>query len=103
MPHSKLWEECLASFKDQLPPQQYNSWIKPLVFDANADQILITAPNSFTLKIIQERFLPNITNRAQKYYTQPIKIELRVSGKTILSWIEKCKLFLIKWFYSRQK
>ena len=85
MPHSKLWEECLASFKDELPPQQYNSWIKPLVFDANADQILITAPNSFTLKIIQERFLPNITNRAQKYYTQPIKIELRVSGKTILS------------------
>ncbi len=85
MPHSKLWEECLASFKDELPPQQYNSWIKPLIFDANGDQILITAPNSFTLKIIQERFLPNITNRAQKYYTQPIKIELRVSGKTILS------------------
>jgi chromosomal replication initiator protein len=85
MPRSKLWEDCLQVFKDELPPQQYNSWIKPLTFDVDGDHIVITAPNSFTLKVIQDRFLPDITSRAQKYYSIPIKIEVRIGEKTIFS------------------
>jgi chromosomal replication initiator protein len=85
MPHSKLWDSCLQFFKDELPPQQFNSWIKPLIFDVHGDQILITTPNSFTLKVIQERFLREITNRAQSYFSTSIKIELRVGKKSSLS------------------
>ncbi|MDH5561977.1 MAG: hypothetical protein OEY59_14095, partial [Deltaproteobacteria bacterium] len=26
-----FWDSCLSSFKKSLPPQQFNSWIKPLL------------------------------------------------------------------------
>jgi chromosomal replication initiator protein len=85
MPQSKLWESCLQFFKEELPTQQFNSWIKPLIFDIDGDQIILTAPNSFTLKVIQERFLPDITSRAQKYISPTTKIELRVGKRIILA------------------
>lgn len=85
MPHQKLWDGCLQFFKEQLPPQQFNSWIKPLVFETKEDQIVITAPNGFTLKVIQERFLSEISSRAQSYFKTPTHIDLRVSKKPVVS------------------
>lgn len=82
MPHQNLWDSCLAFFKEQLPAQQFNSWIKPLVFEASGNRITLTAPNGFTLKVIQERFLPEIAARAQTFFATPAQIELRVGKKT---------------------
>jgi chromosomal replication initiator protein len=82
MSYQKLWDSCLQFFKQQLPPQQYNSWIKPLIFEGKNNLIVLTAPNGFTLKIIQERFLTEITNRAKEYFSDPIQIELRVEKKS---------------------
>jgi chromosomal replication initiator protein len=81
MPHTNLWEGCLLFFKEQLPPQQFNSWIKPLVFEIKGNQIILTAPNGFTLKVIQERFLPEIERRAQACFSAPTKVDLRVAKK----------------------
>ncbi|MBU0620582.1 MAG: chromosomal replication initiator protein DnaA [Gammaproteobacteria bacterium] len=72
---------CLRFFKEQLPPQQFNSWIKPLVFEINGDKLILTAPNSFTLRIIQDRFLPEISKRAQPYFSSPPQIELRIEKR----------------------
>ncbi len=85
MSHQKLWESCLQFFKQQLPPQQYNSWIKPLIFETKGSQIILTAPNGFTLKVIQERFLTEITSRAESYFSSPIQIDLRVEKKSVFS------------------
>lgn len=81
MSHQKLWDSCLQHFKDQLPAQQFNSWIKPLVFEVKGHQIILIAPNGFTLKVIQERFLPEIASRAQAFFSAPAQIELRAEKK----------------------
>lgn len=83
MPHQKLWDSCLQYFKEQLPAQQFNSWIKPLLFEVQGHQIVITAPNGFTLKVIQERFLSEISKRAQTFFSSPAQIELRVEKKAV--------------------
>jgi chromosomal replication initiator protein len=82
MSNQNLWEGCLQFFKDQLPAQQYNSWIKPLVFKSTGHKIVLTAPNGFTLKVIQERFLPEITSRAQTFFSAPAQIELCIEKKS---------------------
>ena len=82
MPDKTLWDSCLHFFKDSLPPQQFNSWIKPLGFELKGDQITLTAPNSFTLKLIQDRFLPEITKRAEAFLSGPPCFELRIGKKT---------------------
>lgn len=85
MSHQNLWDSCLQFFKEQLPAQQFNSWIKPLIFEVKGHQIVLTAPNGFTLKVIQERFLPEISRRAQVHFSAPAQIELRIGKKTLLS------------------
>ncbi len=83
MPDNALWDSCLDFFKDSLPPQQFNSWIKPLAFEMTGDQITLTAPNSFTMKVIQERFLAEIAKRAESFLSTPPIFKLRIGEKSI--------------------
>ena len=78
MSNKSLWDECLLFFESNLPPQQFNSWIKPLTFDIQGDLITLTAPNSFTLKVVQERFLPEISNLAETFLSNVPQFELKI-------------------------
>jgi len=73
-----LSANCQRYFKELLPPQQYNSWIKPLQFDMVDNRLVLTAPNSFTLRIIQERFLSDIYQQAAALFDSTPEIELRL-------------------------
>ncbi len=73
---------CLSFFKEQLPLQQYNSWIKPLIFEIDGDRLILTAPNSFTLRIVQDRFLQEIFKRALPYFSTPPQVELRIEKRS---------------------
>jgi chromosomal replication initiator protein len=68
-------------FQELLPPQQYNSWIKPLLFEIDGNKVILTAPNSFTLRIIQERFLSALSKQAHDFFGFPAEIELRLQKK----------------------
>lgn len=78
MSAESLPSSCLHFFKEQLPPQQFNSWIKPLIFEINGDRLILTAPNNFTLRIIQDRYLSEISKIALPFFSTPPQIELRI-------------------------
>jgi chromosomal replication initiator protein len=78
MQDNSFWDSCLRSFEKSLPPQQYNSWIKPLQLTCENDLLVLSAPNSFTLKLVQERFLPEITRLAGLAYSKVPLFEFRV-------------------------
>ena len=73
-----FWNSCLSSFEKNLPPQQYNSWIKPLHLKNENGKLVLTAPNSFTLKLVQERFFPEISRQARLAYHQVPPFEFRI-------------------------
>ena len=73
-----FWDSCLSSFEKSLPPQQYNSWIKPLLLKSENGTLVLTAPNSFTLKLVQERFLPEISRQAGLAYLHVPQFEFRI-------------------------
>lgn len=73
-----FWDSCLSTFEKSLPPQQYNSWIKPLLLKSENGALILTAPNSFTLKLVQERFLPEISRQAELAYAKPPSFVFRV-------------------------
>jgi len=69
---------CQKYFQEILPAQQYNSWIKPLSFEVEGKKLILTAPNSFTLRIIQERFLAELSKQAHDFFGFPAEIEFRL-------------------------
>lgn len=77
-----FWNTCLKSFEIMLPPQQYNSWIKPLKLLNEDGKFILVAPNTFTLKILQERFFPEISRQAKLVYTVVPQFDFRVVEST---------------------
>ncbi|MDX8380323.1 MAG: chromosomal replication initiator protein DnaA [Gallionella sp.] len=79
MQKNAFWDICLISFEKTLPPQQFNSWIKPLKFSGDNGLYVLTAPNTFTLKILQDRFLPEILRQAKLAYSTVPHFEFKVA------------------------
>jgi chromosomal replication initiator protein len=60
-----LWDACLRRLEQELPAQQFNTWIRPLVPEAGAgDGLVLTAPNRFVLDLVRERFAARIERLA---------------------------------------
>jgi chromosomal replication initiator protein len=78
MQENIFWDSCLLSFEKSLPPQQFNSWIKPLKLISEGNTLVVVAPNSFTLRLVQERFLQEIYRQAQLIYSAIPQFEFRV-------------------------
>jgi len=53
-----LWDACLRRLEQELPAQQFNTWIRPLAPEADviSDTLVLTAPNRFVLELVRERF-----------------------------------------------
>src|SRR6266850_88989 len=61
-----LWDACLRRLEQELPAQQFNTWIRPLAPETGApdDTLILTAPNRFVLELVRERFAARIERLA---------------------------------------
>ena len=53
----ELWQQCVELLRDELPAQQFNTWIRPLQVEAAGDELRVYAPNRFVLDWVNEKYL----------------------------------------------
>ncbi|PHS72718.1 MAG: chromosomal replication initiator protein DnaA [Cycloclasticus sp.] len=63
---SLLWEKCLQHLENEFPPQQINTWIRPLQAQSSADELLLYAPNKFVLDWVSDNYIEKITSIINK-------------------------------------
>ena len=63
-----FWETCLDRLRVELTPQQFNTWIKPLSCQENANGLKISAPNRFILDWVRDKFSIRLQEWAQNHY-----------------------------------
>ena len=85
MQDKNLWDACLLHFEESLPTQQYNSWIKPLNCTIVGDSLTLVAPNTFILKVIQDRFLLEIKALAKDQFSEIINFNVQINKLSHLS------------------
>jgi chromosomal replication initiator protein len=57
--HQEFWEECLRRLQEELPAQQFSTWIKPLSLlslDGAARKVELSAPNTVKLDWARTQF-----------------------------------------------
>src|SRR6185312_3613888 len=61
-----LWDACLRRLEQELPAQQFNTWIRPLAPETEGDDdtLILNAPNRFVLELVRERFAARIEKLA---------------------------------------
>lgn len=89
MQENIFWEACLALFAKNLSPQQFKAWITPLNIVSENNCLILYAPNSFTLKLVQDRFFSEIKAQAQLVYEIVPNFEFRVKDSEFIPVIKK--------------
>jgi chromosomal replication initiator protein len=56
----ELWQQCVELLRDELPAQQFNTWIRPLQVDAEGGELRVYAPNRFVLDWVNEKYLSRL-------------------------------------------
>jgi chromosomal replication initiator protein len=74
-----FWQRCLDTFREELTPQQFNTWIRPLALERAGPGYRLLAPNRFVLQWVKERFLDRITQLAAESEGHPVPIALTIA------------------------
>ncbi|MCZ6828322.1 MAG: chromosomal replication initiator protein DnaA [Gammaproteobacteria bacterium] len=56
-----VWQKCIDCLQEELPSQQFNTWIRPLTAAAEGAELHLLAPNRFVKEWVDEKFLKRIS------------------------------------------
>lgn len=82
---SSFWISCLSQFEQELPPQQFNTWIRPLRLEGEDDVtkgLRLYAPNGFILKWVKERYLSRIEELGSAFFSAPVSVSMMVAERS---------------------
>ncbi|MEO6917973.1 MAG: chromosomal replication initiator protein DnaA [Collimonas sp.] len=70
-----FWQSCSTQLEQELTPQQFSAWIKPLMpLDYEDGRLRIAAPNRFKLDWVKTQFASRITTLAHQYWEAPVEV-----------------------------
>ncbi len=78
-----LWLSCVDQLAQELPEQQFNTWIKPLSAQVMDDlsKVTIFVANRFKLDWVRAQYSGRITALLEKLYGQTISVELALAPR----------------------
>ncbi len=78
-----VWQTCIEQLAQELPEQQFNTWIKPLsaVVAGDMSKVTIFVGNRFKLDWIRAQYSARISARLEKIVGQHVSLELALAPR----------------------
>ena len=78
-----LWQACTEQLAQELPEQQFNTWIKPLAVKISGDfsRATVYVGNRFKLDWVRAQYAGRIAQLLEHTYGQPITLELALAQR----------------------
>ncbi len=81
-----FWQNCLSQLELELTPQQFSTWIKPLVLLDYNDKILrIAAPNPIKLNWVKTQYAGKITELASRFFDTLVEVRFILNPQPQIS------------------
>ncbi|MGK2912873.1 MAG: chromosomal replication initiator protein DnaA [Porticoccaceae bacterium] len=78
-----VWQQCLGYLQEELPAQQFETWIRPLQLEVNGDQtVRLIAPNRFVQGWVAENFLDRIRELFGQLDKRLTRVEVSARAST---------------------
>src|SRR5690606_33576377 len=61
------WQRCVDHLRDELPSQQFNTWIRPLHAESNAEGLTLFAHNRFVQDWVKDKFYSRICELVNRH------------------------------------
>jgi len=78
-----LWQSCIDQLAQELPEQQFNTWIKPLAAHVQEDfsKVTLYVANRFKLDWVRAQYSSRIAQLLEKLYGQAVFVELVITPR----------------------
>jgi chromosomal replication initiator protein len=78
-----LWNACLAQLAQELPEQQFQTWIRPLSAQVSPDlsKVTLYVGNRFKMDWVRAQYASRIGLILQKLHAAPIQLELALTNR----------------------
>ena len=73
---SATWSRCIGALENELPEQQFNTWVRPLQAVESSDSLRLLAPNRFVVDWVRTHLLTRIENFLLADGGLPVSIEI---------------------------
>lgn len=80
------WEQCVDHLRDELPSQQFNTWIRPLKAEPTSEGLTLLAPNRFVQDWVREKFqnrISELINREAE--SGPVDVVVEVGARQTMA------------------
>ncbi|MFN3495733.1 MAG: chromosomal replication initiator protein DnaA [Hydrogenophaga sp.] len=78
-----LWQACIEQLAQDIPEQQFNTWIRPLSATVSEDgsRVVIAVANRFKLDWIRAQYVAKITALLERLRGSPVVLELALTPR----------------------
>ncbi|NRB37343.1 MAG: chromosomal replication initiator protein DnaA [Pseudomonadales bacterium] len=88
VPLNNVWQQVVNTLENELPSQQYTTWIKPLQLHIEGDEpvLLLIAPNRFIKDWVNDKFMARIQQLSAQFsdnHITSVTIETNAAGSSI--------------------
>jgi chromosomal replication initiator protein len=80
----ELWQHCTHRLEQELTPQQFSAWIKPLrplQYDADSRRLRVSAPNRIKLETVVAQFSGRISTLASEAAQHPVDVVYEIGSE----------------------
>jgi len=78
---TSLWQCCLQRLEDELPAQQFNTWLRPLQAEESDGLLRLLAPNRFVVDWIRQQHLERLQEIAEQCSGGAVSVTLEVGSQ----------------------
>ena len=79
-----VWTQCRNRLQDELPAQQFNTWIRPLEAREETQSLRLFAPNRFIRDFVTDKFAPRIAELLREAGSeQDVVLEIGESRRAV--------------------
>lgn len=81
---SDFWKSCLLQLEQELPSQQFSTWILPLRLEPEVgveDAFRLLVPNGFHQKWVKDRYLSRIESLGGEFFARPVQVSIAIAPK----------------------
>jgi chromosomal replication initiator protein len=78
-----LWQACMEQLAQEMPEQQFNTWIKPLSAQVAPDfsKVTVYVANRFKMDWIRAQYASRMADLLAETYGQPVPLELALAQR----------------------
>ncbi|CEK09128.1 chromosomal replication initiator protein DnaA [Legionella hackeliae] len=81
---ANLWQKCLGFLKEEYPPQQFNTWLRPLQAELQDANLVLLAPNRFVVDWVKKNFYSRIKELVSQFGAGIISsVSIEIGSKAV--------------------